>query len=74
MGVDLVLDQELLGLTAADIGLRLVVSGDQVDLAAENAARCVDAVDRHLDPDEGGLAARGSDTRERLGAADLVRL
>ena len=73
IGVDLVLDQQLLGLAAADIGLQLVVLGDQLDLAAENAAALVDALDGDLQSDQSGLADRGRTAGKRLDAADLVR-
>src|SRR5262249_49194196 len=39
---------------------------------AIDAARFVDAVDRHLNADQGGLAAHRGGTRQRLRGADLV--
>ena len=74
VGVDLVLDHELLGLAAADVGLRLVVGDDQLDRPAVDAARLVDAVDRHLHADQRGLAAGRRRARQRLQRADLVGL
>ena len=74
MGVDLVLDDQLLGLAAADIGLRLVVGDDQLDRPAVDAARFVDAVDRHLHADQRGLAADRGGAGQRLQRADLVGL
>ena len=74
MGVDLVLDHQLLGLAAADVGLGFVVGDDQLDRPAVDAARLVDAVDRHLHADQRGLAAGGAGARQRLQRADLVRL
>ena len=72
--VDLVLDHQLLGLAAPDVGLGLVVGDDQLDRPAVDAARLVDAVDRHLGADQRGLAAGGGGARQRLQGADLVRL
>ena len=66
MGVDLVLDQQLLGLAAADVGLRLVVGDHDLDRPAVDAARLVDAVDRHLQADQRGLAAGRARARQRL--------
>ncbi len=74
MDVDLVLDHQLLGLAAADVGLGFVVRDDELDRPAIDAARLVDAVDRHLDADQGGLAAGRAGARERLQRADLVGL
>ena len=74
MGVDLVLDHQLLGLAAADVGLGFVVGDDELDRPAVDAARLVDAVDRHLDADQRGLAAGGAGARQRLQRADLVGL
>ena len=74
MGVDLVLDQQLLGLAAADVGLGLVVGDHDLDRPAVDAAHLVDAVDRHLQADQGGLAAGRARARQRLQRADLVRL
>ena len=65
---------QLLGLAAADVGLGLVVGDDQLDGTAVDAADLVDAVDRHLHADQGGLAAGGRRARERLQRADLVGL
>ncbi len=72
--VDLVLDHQLLGLAAADVGLGLVVGDDELDRPAIDAARLVDAVDGHLHADQRGLAAGGGRARERLQRADLVGL
>ena len=72
--VDLVLDQELLGLAAADVGLELIVRHDQLDRPAVDAAGLVDAVDRHLHSHQRGLAAGRTGARERLQRADLVGL
>ena len=74
MGVDLVLDQELLGLAAADVGLGLVVGDHDLDRPAVDAAGLVDAVDRHLQADQRGLAAGGARARQRLQRSDLVGL
>ena len=74
MGVDLVLDQQLLGLAAADVGLELVVRDHDLDRPAVDAAGLVDAVDRHLQADQRGLAAGGGRARQRLQRADLVGL
>ncbi len=73
VGVDLVFVEQFLGFPAADIGLRLVVFGDQLNLAAEDAARFVDPVDGHLQSDERGLADGRAGTGKRLNAADLIR-
>src|SRR3989475_671082 len=72
--VDLVLDDELLGLAPAHVRLRLVVGDHQLDRAAVDPARLVDAFGRHLRADQRRLAAGGGDAAERLGNADLVRL
>ena len=74
MDVDLVLDHQLLGLAAADVGLGFVVRDHQLDRPAVDAAGLVDAVDRHLHADQRGLAAGGACARQRLQRADLVRL
>ena len=74
MHVDLVLDQQLLDLTAPDVGLGLVVRYDQLDRPAVDAAGFVDAVDRHLHAHQRGLAAGGARARQRLLGTDLVRL
>ena len=55
-------------------GFELVVGDDQLDRPAVDAARLVDAVDRHLGADQRGLAAGGGGARQRLQRADLVRL
>jgi hypothetical protein len=72
--VNLVLDDELFRLTAADIGLRLIVSDQELNRPAVDAAGFIDAVGGHLHADERGLATYGSSTRKRLYGADLVRL
>src|SRR5437667_90218 len=72
--VDLVLDDELLGLAPAHVRLRLVVGDHQLDRAAVDPARLVDAFGRHLRADQRRLAAGGGDAAERLENADLVRL
>ena len=65
---------QLLGLAAADIGLRFVVRDDQLDRPAVDAARFVDAVDRHLHADQCRLADDRGGARQRLHRADLVGL
>src|SRR6266567_3161933 len=72
--IDLVLDDELLGLAPAHVRLRLVVGDHQLDRAAVDPARLVDAFGRHLRADQRRLAAGGGDAAERLENADLVRL
>src|SRR5215471_21232892 len=72
MEVDPVLSGELLDRPAARVGSRLIVGDDQLDGPATDAARFVDAVDRHLHPDERGLAAIGGNTGQRLLCAELV--
>ena len=57
MNVDIVLDQQLLDLAAGDVGLGLVVGDHDLDRPAIDAAVLVDAVDRHLQADQRGLAA-----------------
>ena len=74
MGVDLVLDQELLGLAAADVGLGLVVGDHDLDRPAVDAAGLVDAVHRHLQADQRGLAAGCARAGQRLQRSDLVGL
>jgi hypothetical protein len=59
MGVDLVFDQQLLGLAPAHVRLRLVIRNHQLDGPAVDAAGLVDAVDRHLRTHERCLAAGG---------------
>ena len=71
--VDLVFDQELLDLAPPDVGLGLIVRDDQLDRPAIDATRLVDAVDRHLQAHQGGLAACGTRTRQGLLGPDLVR-
>ncbi len=66
MGVNLVLDQELLGLAAADVRLGLVVGDHDLDRPAVDAARLVDAVHRHLQANQRGLAAGGTRAGQRL--------
>ena len=73
MHVDLVLDQQLLGLAAPDVRLGLVVRDDRFERPAVDAAGCVDAVDRHHQADHRGLAAERCRARKRLLRADLVR-
>ena len=46
----------------------------ELDRPAVDAAGLVDAVDRHLQADQRGLAAGGGRARERLQRADLVGL
>jgi len=72
VGVDLVLDNELLSLAAANVRLGLVVSDDELDHAAVDAARLVDPVHGHLGANERCLAARGGCARQRLERANLV--
>src|ERR1700757_1621862 len=74
MEVDIVLGGHLLDRTAAHIGLRLVVADDQLDRPAENSTLLVDAVDRHLHPDEGRLAAISGEPGQRLHGTKLVGL
>ena len=74
MDVDLVLGDQLLDRAASGIGLRLVVGDDQLDRPAEDAAGLVDAVDRHLQPDQRRLAAQRGDAGQRLLGADPVGL
>ena len=74
MHVDLVLDQQLFGLAAADVGFRFVVRDDHLKRPAVDAAGLIDAVDRHLQADHRGLAAERRRARERLQRTDLVRL
>ena len=62
------------GLLARNGRRALVVGDDQLDRTAVDAARGVDAVGRHLQTDNGGLAAGGAGARERLLGADLERL
>src|SRR6266508_3645934 len=71
--VDLVLEDELLGLAAAHVWLRLVVGNHQLDGATVDAARLVDPLDGHLGADQRGLAAGRGSAGERLENADLVR-
>ncbi len=72
VGVDLVLDHQLLGLAATDVGLGLVVGHDELDRPPVDPSRLVDAIDCHLDADQCGLAAGGSGAGERLHRSDLV--
>ena len=74
MRVDIVLDRQFFRLASADIGLRFVIRHDQLDRPAVDAARLVDAVDRHLRSDQRRLADYGGTARQRLQAADPVRL
>src|SRR4249920_113071 len=74
MGIDIVFDRELLGLAPPDIGFGFVVRDDQLDPAAVDAARFVDAVDRHLHADECRLADDGGGAGQRLHRADPVWL
>src|SRR5258708_5983271 len=72
--VNLVLDDELFRLTAANIGLRLIVSDQELNRPAVDDAGFIDSVRGHLHADERGLAAHGSSTGKRLYRADLIRL
>ena len=74
MGVDLVFFEHLLGLAATDVRLGLVVGHDDLDRPAVDAAVLVDAVDRHLQTDQRGLAAGRAGARQRLQRADLEGL
>jgi hypothetical protein len=74
MDVDVVLDQQFFHLAPADVGLRFVVRDHDRDRPAVDAAVLVDAVDRHLQADQGGLAAGRRGARERLQRPDLERL
>src|SRR5260221_3696246 len=73
VNVDIVLDEQLLGLAARDVRLGFIVRDDYFDRASVDAAVFIDAVDRHLQTDKGGLAAERGRARERLQRADLVR-
>ena len=72
--VDLVLHEQLLGLAASHVGFGFVVRDNEFDWPAIDAAGLVDAIDRHLRPDQRGLAAGGGGARKRLQRTDLVRL
>ena len=74
MGVDLVFDDELLGLAAADVGLGLVVRNDQLNHAIVDAARLIDPVHGHLGANQGRFASRLGCPRQRLERTDLVGL
>src|SRR5262249_44734485 len=74
VSVDIVLDQQLLDLAAADIGLGLVVNSHDLDRPTVDAAVLVDAVDSHLQADQRGLAAKRARARQGLFRADLERL
>src|SRR5262249_20034091 len=62
------------GLAPADVGLRLVIGDQELDRPTVDAAALVDAVDRHLDADQRGLAARGRRARQGLERPDLEGL
>src|SRR6266545_903624 len=72
--VDLVLDDELLGLAAAHVGLRLVVGDHQLHRPAVDPARLVDAIGRDLRADQRRLAAGRRHAGQRLEHADLEGL
>ena len=72
--VDLVLDQELLGLAPAHVRLRLVVGDHELDRPAIDPAGLVDPIGGQLRADQRGLAARGREAGQRLEDTDLVRL
>jgi len=74
VGVDLVLDGQLLGLAPADVGLGLVIGDHQLDHAAVDAAGFVDPIHGHLGSDQGRLAAGGCRAAERLERTDLEGL
>jgi hypothetical protein len=63
VGVDLVFDDELLGLSATHVRLGLIVGDDEFDHTAIDATRLVDPVYGHLGTDERSLATRGSRAR-----------
>ncbi len=70
--IDIVFDQQLLSFPAPDVGLGLIVRNHRLERPAIDAARCVDAVDRHLQSDHRGLATERSRAGQRLQRADLV--
>src|SRR5262245_6735406 len=72
--VDLVLEDELLGLAAAHVGFRLVIGDHQLDGPTIDPAGVVDSVDRHLGTHQGGLPAGRRRSGERLENTDLERL
>ena len=74
MDVDIVLLHHLRSLLAGNGRRAFVVGDDQLDRTAIDAAGGIDAVGRHLQADDGGLAAGGAGARERLLGADFKRL
>src|SRR5262249_6309278 len=74
MHVDIAFLHHLGGLLPRYRRRAFVVDNDQFDRAAVNAAGTVDAVDRHLQSDNYGLAAGGAGAGQRLLRADPERL
>src|SRR5262249_33026298 len=70
--VDLDIVDQLLRLAAGDVGLRLIIGDHKLKRPAVDAAGFVDAIDRHRDADQRGLAAGSPGARKRLYGADLV--
>jgi hypothetical protein len=74
VGVDLVVDHELLRLAPPDVRLRLVVGDQELEWPPVDPAALVDPVHRHLHADERRLAAGRRGARQGLERADLERL
>src|SRR6516164_9494078 len=72
--VDITFLHHLCGLLPRYRWRTFIVDNDQFDWAAIDAARIIDAVDRHLQSDNGGLAAGGAGTRQWLFGTDPVGL
>src|SRR5262249_37860610 len=62
---------ELLRLASSDVRLRLVIRDHELDRSTVDTAGLVDAVDRHLRPDERCLATGRREAGERLQRAEL---
>ena len=74
VNVDLVLFDHLQRLAARDVGLGLVVRDHQLDRPAIDADVLVDAVARHLQADNRGLAPKRCRAGQRLFRTDLIGL
>jgi hypothetical protein len=70
MDIDAVLGDELLDLAPPDIRLGFIIGDDQLDRPATDPAGLVDTIDRHLQPDQRGLAAGRRPARQGLQGAD----